>query len=144
MIGMDEMAKTIFSKIIQGEIPCHKIYEDEFVFSFLDVNPLSPGHALVVPKEPAKTLDELSEESAQAIGRVLPKISRAILKATKTKEFNILQNNGPNAHQSVFHVHFHIIPKTPEGLGLEIPFITSPLVQDEARRLTTKIRKNLD
>ncbi len=141
---MDEMAKTIFSKIIQGEIPCHKIYEDEFVFSFLDVNPLSPGHALVVPKEPAKTLDELSEESAQAIGRVLPKISRAILKATKTKEFNILQNNGPNAHQSVFHVHFHIIPKTPEGLGLEIPFITSPLVQDEARRLTTKIRKNLD
>ena len=141
---MDKMAKTIFSKIIQGEIPCHKIYEDEFVFSFLDVNPLSPGHALVVPKEPAKTLDELSEESAQAIGRVLPKISRAILKATKTKEFNILQNNGPNAHQSVFHVHFHIIPKTPEGLGLEIPFITSPLVQDEARRLTTKIRKNLD
>ena len=144
MIGMDEMAKTIFSKIIQGEIPCHKIYEDEFVFSFLDVNPLSPGHALVVPKEPAETLDELSEESAQAIGGVLPKISRAILKATKTKEFNILQNNGPNAHQSVFHVHFHIIPKTPEGLGLEIPFITSPLVQDEARRLTTKIRKNLD
>jgi len=141
---MDEMAKTIFSKIIQGEIPCHKIYEDEFVFSFLDVNPLSPGHALVVPKEPAETLDELSEESAQAIGGVLPKISRAILKATKTKEFNILQNNGPNAHQSVFHVHFHIIPKTPEGLGLEIPFITSPLVQDEARRLTTKIRKNLD
>ncbi len=144
MIGMDEMAKTIFSKIIQGEIPCHKIYEDEFVFSFLDVNPLSPGHALVVPKEPAETLDELSEESAQAIGGVLPKISRAILKATKTKEFNILQNNGPNAHQSVFHVHFHIIPKTPEGLGLEIPFITSPLDQDEARRLTTKIRKNLD
>ncbi|MBJ28579.1 MAG: diadenosine tetraphosphate hydrolase [Euryarchaeota archaeon] len=141
---MNDKAKSVFSRIIDGEIPSHKLYEDEFVYSFLDVNPLSPGHALVVPKEPAKTLDELSEQSAQAIGRVLPKISRAILNATKTKEFNILQNNGPNAHQSVFHVHFHIIPKTPEGLGLEIPFITNPLDHDEARRLTIEIRKNLD
>ena len=135
---------SLFSQIIEGKIPSHKLYEDEFVFSFLDVNPQSPGHALVVPKEPAKTLDELSEESAEAIGRVLPKISRAILKATRTKEFNILQNNGPNAFQSVFHVHFHIIPKIPGGPGLEIPFVTSPLDQDEARSLAAEIRKNLD
>ena len=141
---MNDKAKSVFSRIIDGEIPSHKLYEDEFVYSFLDLNPLSPGHALVVPKEPAKTLDELSEQSAQAIGRVLPKLSRAILKATKTKEFNILQNNGPNAFQSVFHVHFHIIPKIPGGPGLEIPFVTSPLDQDEARSLTAEIRKILD
>ena len=68
---------SIFTKIIRGEIPCHKIYEDDLTFAFLDINPSSPGHTLVVPKEPARTLDELSDDSAQAIGRVLPRISKA-------------------------------------------------------------------
>ena len=106
-----EDGKSIFTKIIQGDMPCHKVYEDDLVFAFLDINPSSPGHTLVVPKEPARTLDELSEESSQAIGRVLPKISKAVLNATGASEFNVIQNNGPNAFQSVFHVHFHIIPR---------------------------------
>ncbi|SVA01733.1 uncharacterized protein METZ01_LOCUS54587, partial [marine metagenome] len=69
-----ESGPSIFSLIINGEMPCHKVYEDEHVISFLDVNPFSPGHTLVVPKEAAETLDALSEESAQAIGCVLPRI----------------------------------------------------------------------
>jgi histidine triad (HIT) family protein len=113
------MAETIFSKIISGAIPCHRVYEDEQVLAFLDINPLSRGHTLVVPKEPAETLDQLSDDAAAALGRVLPRISRAILAATGAKEFNILQNNGRGAHQAVFHVHFHIIPRHgAAGLGI--------------------------
>src|SRR3982074_3696479 len=98
------MADTVFSKIIRGEIPCHKVYEDDFVLAFLDINPLSPGHTLVIPKEPIATLDALSDEASAAIGRVLPRISRAVLRATGAKDFNVLQNNGAAAHQAVFHV----------------------------------------
>jgi histidine triad (HIT) family protein len=117
------MAETIFKKIIDGKTPCHKIYEDSHVLAFLDVQPLSRGHTLVIPKEEAETLDQLSDESAAAIGKVLPRICRAVMKATGTKSYNLLQNNGSPAHQAVFHVHFHIIPKpnSAEGLGIDWP-----------------------
>ncbi len=114
------MAQTIFTRIIKGEIPCHRVYEDDRVLAFLDINPLSPGHTLVVPKEAAETLDRLSDESAASIGRALPRICRAVLRATGASAFNILQNNGAGAHQAVFHVHFHIIPKMESGQGLGI------------------------
>ncbi|MBX3381136.1 MAG: HIT family protein [Phycisphaeraceae bacterium] len=110
---------TIFSKIIKGEIPSHKVYEDDKVFAFLDIGPLSTGHTLVIPKEAVSTLDQLSDESAAAIGRVLPRLCRAVMKATGARDFNVLQNNGASAHQVVMHVHFHIIPKFEnEGLGI--------------------------
>ena len=76
------MAETIFSKILRHEIPCHKIYEDEHVLAFLDIAPLSRGHTLVIPKEPAETLDRLSEDAAAALGRALPRVCRAVMKAT--------------------------------------------------------------
>jgi histidine triad (HIT) family protein len=117
------MADTIFSKIISGALPCHRVYEDQHVLAFLDINPLSAGHTLVIPKEAAETLDKLSDEASAAIGRVLPRLCRAVLAATGAKAFNILQNNGKAAQQAVFHVHFHIIPKfedarTDAGLGI--------------------------
>jgi len=114
------MADTIFDKIVRGEVPCHKVYEDELVLAFLDVNPLSRGHVLVIPKEPAVTLDELSDDSAAALGRVMPRLCRALKRVTGIENYNVLQNNGSGAHQAVFHVHFHIIPKpnSDEGLGI--------------------------
>ena len=113
------MPETVFSKILRGEIPCHKVYEDDRVLSFLDIFPLAEGHTLVIPKEPAVTLDQLSDESAAALGRVLPRICRAVLAATGATAYNVLENNGPSAHQAVQHVHFHIIPKIGEhGLGV--------------------------
>ncbi len=117
------MADTIFGKILAGQIPCHKVYEDEHVLAFLDINPLTTGHTLVVPKEPAETLDQLSDEAAAALGRVLPRICRAVMAVTGVKQYNVLQNNGPAAHQAVFHVHFHVIPKPNalEGLGVGWP-----------------------
>src|SRR5258705_3882038 len=105
------MADTVFGKIVRGEVPCHKVYEDDKVLAFLDVNPLSRGHTLVIPKEPAETLDRLSDDAAAAIGRVLPRIARAVLAATGARAYNLLQNNGPEAHPAVLPVHFHIIPR---------------------------------
>ena len=114
------MPETIFAKILRKEIPCHRVYEDDHVLAFLDVNPIARGHTLVIPREPAETLDKLSDDAAAAIGRVLPRISRAVLAATGASAYNVLQNNGPLAHQAVFHVHFHIIPKYDDGAGLGI------------------------
>jgi histidine triad (HIT) family protein len=121
------MAQTIFTKILAGEIPCHRVYEDDKVLAFLDINPLSRGHVLVIPKEPAETLDKLSDDSAAAIGRVLPRLARAVMAATGARHYNVLQNNGAPAHQAVFHVHFHIIPKTDDGAGLGIDWDTGKL-----------------
>lgn len=134
---------TIFAKILAGEIPCHRVYEDELVLSFLDINPLSPGHTLVIPKEPAVTVDTLSDESSAAIGRVLPRISRAVLAATGAREFNILQNNGVGAHQAVMHVHFHIIPKFPDGRGLGVGWQPGNLSQEAGSELSASIREAL-
>src|SRR5438105_14820089 len=120
------MADTVFGKIVRGEIPCHKIYEDDKVLAFLDIDLLSYGHTLVVPKEPAETLDRLSDESAAALGRVLPRLCRAVVAVTGVKEYNVLENNGTGAHQAIAHVHFHIIPKPSgrEGLGIGWPLTT--------------------
>lgn len=111
---------TIFKRIIDGEIPCHKVFENEHVLAFLDIAPLCRGHTLVIPKEEAATLDALSPAAGAALGEALVLVSRAVAKATGTSDYNVLQNNGASAHQAVFHVHFHIIPKTEDGgLGLE-------------------------
>ena len=137
------MAETVFSMILRGDIPCHKIYEDEQVLAFLDINPLSPGHTLVIPKEPAVTIDTLSDDSAAALGRVLPRISRAVMKATGTEEYNLLQNNGSNAHQAVMHVHFHIIPKPSESEGLGVDWPAGSLSQDQAGQLAQSIASHI-
>ncbi len=126
------MADTIFGKIIRGEIPCHRVYEDERVLAFLDIAPLSVGHVLVIPKEAAETLDGLSEESAAAIGRVLPRVCRAVMRATGARSYNVLQNNGASAHQAVMHVHFHVIPKMEDGRGLGIGW--KPVSVEEAAK----------
>jgi histidine triad (HIT) family protein len=114
------MAETIFARILKGELPCHKVYEDEHVLAFLDIFPLSRGHTLVIPKEPAVTLDALSDDASAAIGRVLPRICRAVQRATGVSSYNVLQNNGTSAHQVVMHVHFHIIPKPDSRQGLSL------------------------
>lgn len=137
------MADTIFTKIIAGEIPCLRVYEDDKILAFLDINPLSRGHTLVIPKEPAETIDQLSEESAAAIGRVLPRISRAILQTTGATAFNLLQNNGPAAHQAVMHVHFHIIPKYADGSGLGIEWPARSLNAEEGKRLAAALAARL-
>jgi|TARA_B100000315_G_C14333954_1_gene476529 histidine triad (HIT) family protein len=122
---------TIFEKIINGDIPCHKVYEDDYVFAFLDVAPLSRGHTLVIPKQTVASLHELSDKSGAALGSALVKISKAVMKATGATAYNVLQNNGEIAHQAVFHVHFHIIPRYTEDDGLAITWNPNELVDGE-------------
>jgi histidine triad (HIT) family protein len=115
------MSDTIFTKIIKGELPAHRVYQDDRVLAFMDINPLAEGHVLVIPKEPGASLADLSDDSAAAIGRVLPRICRAIRKSTGCTDFNVLLNDGESAGQAVMHVHFHIIPRYAdkgEGAGL--------------------------
>jgi histidine triad (HIT) family protein len=137
------MAATIFGKILAGEIPCHKIYEDEKVLAFLDINPLSTGHTLVIPKEPAETMDQLSDESAAALGRVLPRICRAVIAVTGVTQYNVLENNGSAAHQAIAHVHFHIIPKPNAGEGLKIGWPQQAFDHEVGAKLATRLRAAL-
>lgn len=134
---------SIFTRIIRGEIPCHTLYENDLVISFLDVNPLSPGHALVVPKQEMPELHMLSPASAAALGAALPLVARAILNATGATAYNILQNNGALAHQEVMHVHFHIIPKYADGRGLGITWKPCPIDHASAAELSTRVKQDL-
>ena len=137
------MSETIFGKILSGAIPCHKVFEDERVFAFLDVNPLSTGHTLVVPKEPASTLDALSDESAAALGRVLPRICRAVIAVTGVRDYNVLENNGSEAHQTVPHVHFHIIPKPNAEAGLGLGWSARALDSAAGAKLAAELRDKI-
>lgn len=139
------MADTIFSKIIAGDIPCHRVYENEHTLAFLDIGPLSRGHTLVIPKEPADRVENLSDDASAALGRALPRITRAVCAAVGADSCNILINNGPRAGQEVMHVHIHVIPRfpdRPEGAGLEkrwngaqAPADIAELADDIARRV---------
>ena len=106
------MEDCIFCKIINGEIPSYKIYEDEIVYAFLDITQVTPGHTLVVPKKHAKDIFEYDEELASQVFTRIPKIARALEKAYPDMQgLNIINNNREVAYQSVFHSHIHLIPR---------------------------------
>jgi len=133
---------TIFDKILSGEIPCHRVYEDQHVLAFLDIGPLSKGHTLVIPKERSAQLHQLSDDSAAALGRVLPRLCRAVMRAAGATAYNVLQNNGAPAHQVVMHVHFHIIPKF-AGEGLGIGWDPGKLDAAQAKDIVEKMHASL-
>lgn len=101
----------IFCKIISGEIPCSKVYEDELFIAFLDISPIRKGHTLVVPKKHFDNIFDTPEEEAAEIYKVAAKVATAVKEATKSSGVNIIQNNGTDAGQEVFHSHLHIIPR---------------------------------
>lgn len=132
----------IFCKIIAGQIPCWKLYEDAEVLAFLDIGPLSEGHCLVIPKAHHVTIDTMPQELSAACGWLLPKLSAAMKAATGAVGWNVLQNNGPVAGQVVQHVHFHIIPRRDsDGLGYRWP--AGKLDESAAKRLQAEITRLL-
>ena len=139
---MNALEKTPFDHILDGDWSCHRVYEDEHVLAFLDISPLAPGHTLVIPKERRAFLHELSDETAAALGRALPRVARAVLAATGAESYNVLQNNGASAHQAVFHVHFHVIPKIGDK-GLGVGWRPGNLSDEEAAALLTKMHAAL-
>ena len=108
---------NIFAKILRGETPCVKVYEDAGTLVFMDVMPEADGHVLVVPKESAQDIFDLSAEGMTAMMATTQKVSRAVDKALAPDGIQLKQYNRAPAGQSIFHVHFHIVPRW-EGLGL--------------------------
>lgn len=127
----------IFCKIINGEIPCHKVYEDDIVFAFLDIKPLNPGHTLVVPKKHYENLEEISEEELTALILAIKKIGRMIKEKLGVAGYNVSENNGQVAGQEVPHLHFHIIPRH-EGDGLG-PWPRKEYQDGEAEEIIKKL-----
>ena len=103
---------NVFAKILRGEIPCVKVFEDAPTLAFMDVMPQSDGHTLVIPKEPAENIFDLSPEGAKALIATTQKVAKAVKKGMDAPGIMIAQLNGSPAGQSVFHVHFHIIPRS--------------------------------
>ena len=126
----------IFCQIINGEIPSKKIYEDEYTYAFLDIEPVSLGHTLIIPKVHAETIYDLSAEDMKNFSQSIPKVAKHLKETLNCDGLNILQNNGEYALQSVFHVHFHLIPRYSEQFDgfdpqFETPSNTDPLLSDE-------------
>ncbi|MBV5259380.1 HIT family protein [Synechococcus moorigangaii CMS01] len=103
--------QNIFAKILRGEAPAVKIHEDEHTLAIMDVFPQAPGHVLVIPKEPARNLFELSEEAAEKSILAVKTVAAAVRRALEPDGVFVAQFNGAPAGQTVFHIHFHIIPR---------------------------------
>ena len=116
----DYDAQNIFAKIIRGEAPCYKLYEDEYVLAFLDLFPQSRGHALVIPKQAAaRNLLDIDADSLGRLALATQKVARAVAEEPEPAGIQIAQFNGAPAGQTVFHIHFHIVPRY-EGQGLGV------------------------
>ena len=136
------MENCLFCKIVKEEIPAMKVYEDDEVVAFLDIRPVNPGHTLVIPKEHHPSLSETPDKVAAALMRVVPQLSKAIMKAVDTDAFNLGVNNGALAGQIVDHTHLHIMPRF-ENDGWDIWTGTDDLNPDDANKISNAIRENL-
>lgn len=136
------MEDCIFCKIIKGEIPSFKIYEDDDVFAFEDINPIAEGHTLVIPKKHAKDLWEIDGESLNAVHLASKKISSAIAAALKPSGVVAMQLNGESVGQSVFHYHLHLIPRLAGSPPLPIArWKMTPGNMDKIKETAEKIKK---
>jgi histidine triad (HIT) family protein len=132
---------NIFAKILKGEIPCHKLYEDDDALVFLDIMPRSEGHALVVTKEEARDLFDISPQALAKLMAVVKKLAPQIRDAVGAQGVLIQQFNGATAGQTVFHLHVHIVP-VKEDVPLK-PHTGQMADQGELAKTAVKIRKKL-
>ncbi len=136
-----EIESSIFTKIIRGEIPSEKIYEDQDTFAFLDITPVNSGHVLVVPKLQYETIFEAPKESWSAVMETVRMLAPKIKAALSADGINIMMNNGSAAGQVVPHVHVHIIPRF-KGDGREV-WHGAPYPDGQMRVVAEKIRQSL-
>jgi len=133
---------NIFAKILRGELPAHKVYEDDKAFSFLDIMPRAPGHTLVIPKAPARTFLDIEPDDLGHLIKVTQRIARFAVKVFAADGLTIQQFNEPAGGQVVFHLHVHIIPRQ-AGVPLKPPatFKEDPAVlSDQALRLSSALK----
>ena len=132
----------IFCKIIKGEIPSNKIYEDEDVLAFLDINPCNKGHTLVITKEHYETFNDIPKDKLEKLTSTTQDIAKAIVETTSCHGFNIAMNNKKAAGQLVPHVHFHIIPRF-DNDNVVPPWKHGKYEEREAEEYCKSIKKRL-
>src|SRR5450631_1345786 len=128
---------NVFAKILRGELPSHKVYEDDNTFAFLDIMPRAPGHTLVVPKAPARNILDVAADDLAHVIKVTQRIARAAVAAFAADGVTVQQFNEPAGGQVVFHLHFHVIPRK-AGISLKPPasFKEDPAVlSDHAQKI---------
>lgn len=122
------MTRTIFEKLMAGELPCAKVYEDEHIFAFMDAGQVNPGHVIVATKKPYETLLDADETAVTALFLAAHRIARAVNKAFQPDGLTILQANMPAGWQTVPHLHLHVLPRhTDDGVGLVWPRKNPPI-----------------
>ncbi|MGD2131558.1 MAG: HIT family protein [Maricaulaceae bacterium] len=107
--------ENVFAKILRGELPCHKVYEDDAVLAFMDIFPQSPGHTLVIPKTEARNLFEAQDDALATLIARVKKVAAGVREAMNADGVAVVQRNGAAASQTVFHLHFNIVPYTEGG-----------------------------
>ncbi|WP_458414418.1 HIT family protein [Schinkia sp. CFF1] len=140
------MSDCIFCKIVGGEIPSYKVYEDENVLAFLDISQLTKGHTLLIPKKHNKNLFDLSELTAQQLFSVVPKITNALKNQLNIEDLNLVCNSGEKAGQEVLHLHLHLIPRygKGDGYGTVLKSHASEFTNDELQTLAAKISSDIE
>nr|WP_027963852.1 HIT family protein [Halalkalibacillus halophilus] len=139
------MSDCIFCKILDGEIPSSKVYEDDYVYAFLDISQVTEGHTLVIPKKHCQDLYELDQTTASELFKAVPLIANAMKAAFTPKGLNMLNNNGSFADQSVFHFHLHLIPRYDETDGFKLNWEVhgDNYTPEKLQSLADKIHNNL-
>ena len=132
----------IFCKIVNGDLPAHKLYEDERVLAFLDIQPGAVGHALVIPKAHARDFFDLTEVDRNAIMAAAHRVSTALVRETGAEGLNLHQSNGKAAGQVVFHYHLHLLPRR-GGDDLCSPWSPGVAVDSELGELAGRVRRIL-
>jgi len=137
------MDGCIFCRMVRGEIPVTAVYEDEAVFAFLDIGPISDGHTLVIPKRHCTSVHECGPEVLAAVAARLGKIAGAVMAALDADGYNVLSNNGAAAGQVVEHLHFHVIPRK-SGDGVFAQWPSYQYAKGQAEEIAARIRRHLD
>ncbi len=139
---MQSDASCVFCKIVAGQIPCFKLFEDDKTLAFMDINPAHDGHCLVVAKDHYPTVFEISDEAFVAVARSVRKVARAVNMAISPEGLNLVQANGEGAQQSVKHFHIHVLPRK-LGDELKLDWGVKPGDRDVIAALAEQIRSRL-
>jgi len=136
------LTTTIFDKILSGELPSYKIYEDDTVYAFLDISQVTPGHTLVIPKQPSVSLLETEDDIAREVFGKATRLAKAIVKALGADGCNILTNAHSAAGQEVMYFHVHILPRFNADEGIGVKFRTTNPTPDQLETMQKKLTEN--
>jgi histidine triad (HIT) family protein len=134
---------NIFAKILRGELPCHKVYEDDHAFAFLDIMPRSPGHTLVIPKAPARNILDVAPDDLAYVMKVAQRIAKASVTVFGADGITLSQFSEPAGGQVVFHLHVHVMPRR-NGVALKPPASVkedSAVLSDQALKLAAALKE---